>query len=340
MTGSRTMVAATRVLTAVLLTLQLAVVAGAQSLPETPMLTQWMRSGRLKFDMVHGRVTFGGALHMGNSTSRSSGNDRSEQLSIRMAGNGAAITYELSLPAETLAIDFDSSVQLRIRRTPKGQSAVTPVDFLQAVGKPISLAVGPEGKQQVHQAASIWHLILADPDLSRQHLVPLLRPLRPEADLVKTAGELEAELVRIAGTQEPPDRKRWAALVDQLADERFARREAADRQLRQAGQSVLGYLRGLNPARLDAEQQFRVRRIIQTLSKPGEGDDAPGLAEWLSGDPKVWLILLSREQEATRRAAAQRLEALLGQSIPFDPAAVPEVRTQQIQKLRSRIPGA
>jgi hypothetical protein len=157
--------------------------------------------------------------------------------------------------------------------------------------------------------------------------------------LAETAAAIETELFQAASVGRLPDRQRWAALVAQLADERFPRREAADRELRSAGRVVLSYLRGLELSRLDAEQQYRVRRIILSLSRQTGDDTAEGFAPQLSEDPDIWLAFLSRQEESTRRLAARQLAAILGEPIRFDPAADTATRKAQIEQLRARIHG-
>ena len=134
-----------------------------------------------------------------------------------------------------------------------------------------------------------------------------------------------------------PDRRRWDPLVEQLADERFSRREAADRELRSAGPVVLSYLQGLDFNRLDAEQQYRIRRIVRSLSRQTGDDTAEKFAPQLLADPDLWLALLSRQEESARRLAARQLEAILGQPIRFDPAADNATRKTQIERLQAKI---
>ena len=311
--------------------------AVAEDPPQAPRMTDYVRSRRLQFDVVLGRIRFS-TTRFSTSRTRSASNDRTEELATRATGGGITLSYELSSPTETLSIQANAEGHLRIRRAPKGQSAVTPLDFVQAAGKPLSLAVGAEGKQQVYEAASLWHFLLAEPEVSRRHLVPLLRLLRPEADPLKTAAEVERELLRVAAAQPLPDDRRWAALVEQLGDERFARRQRADHKLREAGQAVLTYLRNLDTSKLDAEQKFRVHRIIQSFSANQDSDTVQAVAQWLAPDRGVWLVLLGRDEESTRRLAAGRLALLLGEPIPFDPAADPATRQKQIDRLRARVP--
>ena len=122
--------------------------------------------------------------------------------------------------------------------------------------------------------------------------------------------------------------------MEQLGDESFAKRQAADRGNRAADPAVLNYLQQLDFSRLDTEQQFRVRRIIEALSTR-LGDDSPEqAASWLAGDPSIWLILLGRSEAATRRQAVGQLTAILGSPIPVDAEADPSTQKTQMEQVR------
>jgi hypothetical protein len=210
---------------------------------------------------------------------------------------------------------------------------------LQDPDSPLSFAVGPAGQQAVYETTSVWHLLIVEADVCRRYLIPLLDRFRPKSSLLEVADELEEELLHVATVHDLPDRKRLAVLVGQLADEQFSRREAADRELRSLGRTVLTYLEKLDPERLDAEQSFRIRRIVMSLSRTSGDDTAQQVASWLAGDPGIWLVLLSREELATRQLAAEQLTALLGRPIAFDPAADPAVREAQIEQISLHVLG-
>jgi hypothetical protein len=310
----------------------------AQALPPAPVLAQASRNKWLQFQIVSGRITLS-STRFGNISTSSSSSGRSEKLTIRFNNAQHSASYERSTSQEQLFVEVTSGTRISIRRSGKDDTAIVPVQFTQVPGEPTSLALGPEGQKKVYRAATLWHLLITQPDQCRQHLIPLLELLRADWKLAETAAAMEKALLRAASVGQLPDRRRWDLLVEQLADERFSRREAADRELRSAGKVALSYLRGLDFDRLDAEQQFRVRRIIRSLSLQ-TGDDTPEQFVWqLVGDGEIWLALLSRPQESTRRLAARQLGAILGRPIRFDPAADPATQKDQIEQLRARIRG-
>lgn len=304
---------------------------------QTPKLTEAARRGWLRARIVSGRIK-SGATRLGNMNEPAKeGGQRQERLRISIVGQELSVNYELTTPAERLLIEITGPDKLHVRRSPEGESGTTVVDFRQSEDEPLRLAVGPDDEQQVYTAASLWHLLITQPQVSRAHLVPLLQPLDQQWDLAGMADQIETALVRAADEGDLPDPRRWAALIEQLGDERFARREAADRELRSLGRVIYTYLQQLDTSRLDAEQRYRVRRIVMALAARMDNDTPPEIAHWLAGDPAIWLALLERDDESTRRLAAERLESLLEGPVRFDPAADAETRQKQIEQLRLRV---
>ena len=331
----------------------LAVVLAAVSLPvldaaeappgplEAPKLIEAARRGWLRAGIVSGRVRFG-ATRLGNMNDTAKAGGREERLSISIGVQQFTASYELSTSDQRLLVEIAGRDRLHVRRTPQGDAGWEPADFRQAPDEPLRVTLGPEAAGQVderavYEAPSLWHLLVMEPDVGRKHVVPLLEVLDPQWDLDRTAAQVESVLVRAAAEGDLPDPNRWAALVEQLGDARFARREAADRELRSLGRVVYTYLRQLDASRLDAEQHYRVRRIVMALAARMDDDTPPEIATWLAGDPAIWLALLARDDETTRRLAAARLETLLGGPIRFDPAADGKTRQKQLEPLRARV---
>ncbi|MGD0652840.1 MAG: hypothetical protein ABSA16_00715 [Thermoguttaceae bacterium] len=312
-----------------------AAAAEGQDLKTMQYLNMVVSAGSLRFRVVSGRVSLD-AAHAGFIQYANT----SEQISVLQSDGGdTTLSYNWTNGKKQLSIEASNVSKVHIRYGGKGDDPQIPVEFSQPLHGKTVLKVGPEGKQRIYSAPNLWHLFLAYPAETKQYLVPLLALLHPNWRLSESAAEVEVELLRKAHGNETLDRRHWAALVEQLGDESFARRQAADRAIRAADPAVLNYLQQLDFSRLDAEQQFRVRRIIEALSER-LGDDTPEqTASWLSGDPSVWLILLNRSEAATRRQAVGQLTAMLGGPIPVDPEADPATQKTQLEQLRLRIEG-
>ncbi len=309
--------------------------APAVELPQTPVLSKAISDGWLRFGVRSGRLRANGN-RSGNYSSSSSSNNRKERLTSRIFGNNYSIIYELSDSKQQFSLNIAGNDSIRIRRTAKEGYKGIAFEFSQEPNEPLSFSIGEGEDKRTYQAQSLWHMLIIHGEPCRKELAPLLKLIRPGQDLTDTS-RVEYELLRIAGQADDPKRQHWDEFVARLADDRFAVREAADRKLRAAGPEVLGHLRGLNFYRLDAEQQFRVRRIIKSLSDKTADDNPQEVATWLAGDKDIWLALLDRDDQSTRRLAAKRLGSLLGAPIRFDPAADPESRKAQIKQLRAKL---
>jgi len=301
---------------------------------ESNLLASVLRQGLLRVTVVSGRMISGSRGFAHTSTATVGG--RKEQFSIGGSAANPVVSFQSDAPDSLLKIEFSGTSRLEISRTPKAGSSVVPIEFHQAPGEPVLLKVGAPGKDRVYRGQSLWHLALAEPAAFRDHLAPWLKMLQHDWDPQQVASEVEQALVRLASEREQPNRQQWAQWVRQLGDPEFSVREKADRQLRQAGRSAAGYLERLDAGQLDAEQRYRIRRIVQSFSGAGQ-DSSEQIAAWMSGEPAVWLALLARDAEPTRRAALGQLEAILGARVAFDPAAAASVRAKQIEELRAQI---
>lgn len=317
--------------------LSLAAPAMAQQPLEMPTLLDPARMGPVQFRIFSGRVTMQGH-RLGSYTQSANSRGRNERLTLSANNNELVLSYESTSPSEQLSVEASGAERLMMRRRPRGDSTLIPVEYEQANAS-VSLTLGVKEKQQVYQGTSLWHLLIAHRETCRQNLVPMLKVLNREWDLVKTAELVESALLSESAARDLPDRRQWGVLVERLGDESFSNREAADRRLREAGRSVITYLRQIDSSRLDAEQRYRIRRIILAASTAEDTQSPDQVVAWLSGDPAIWLILLGRDDESTRRLAAARLEALLGKPISFHPAADPATRKREIDALRKQFPG-
>lgn len=303
------------------------------------LLVQAQRSHWVGFAIVGGRIqsTAYQSVNINSSSSVGPGGSTSERLTVQINGEQRTIDYEAKGKDE-ITIASKNADDLRMRRVKKDTSETLTVELVQAPRAAITFSYGTEGKMRQSQAQSLWLLLLAQDADGRTQLVELLDHLRNDWRMGERLAGVEDELLRLASSGQLPDRSHWAELVTQLADDRFARREAADRELRSAGPAVLGYLRRIDLGKLDAEQQSRIQRIIAAQGQEAEEDSAATVASSLVLDPEAWLVLLDRPDETIRRQAAGQLGRLLGRTIAFDPAADNDTRRRQIEALRTTLP--
>jgi len=312
-----------------------------------PPLSQILRSGWLRLQVSSGRVTAICASFGNISSTSSSSGGRSERLKMTTENGRASIDLEVSTPLDVFTFQLTQGDRLVMRKTPKPPPANTDepaeptppvVEFNQVPGEALTLTIGEGAARQVLAGPSLWHLIVCHEEAGRKYLVPMLETVRPDWGLGRRLDDIDEELRRVAVAGELPDVARWTRLVDDLAHDHFSVRQAADRELRQAGPALLPFLEQLDQRRLDPEQQLRVQRIMTYLARDIDDDSVTQVVAWLSPDPAVWLALMSRSDPAVRALGAEQLARLLGGSVAFDPQGDAATRQRQIEQIRSRLP--
>ena len=268
-----------------------------------------------------------------SAESPASGESR-QTLNLEAQASALVIRYEQVNAAGRLLLDVNERGQLSI----EGSGSTSPaadVSFVQPQCGKLKLTIGG-AKPQTIVADDLWQLLVTQRETCSRHLLPLLDALRPNWRLEEQLDQLEAALIARAGADVVGQRRQWQAWVDDLASADFSRRQAADQSLRQLGQPVLAYLRGLDRTQLDGEQRRRIRSILSDLPD-GNADSPARSAEWLAGDKRVWLALLARGELDQRIAAAEHLSQLCRRPLLFDPGAAAAVRSAQLAELTAKL---
>ena len=329
-----------QMLTVVTICLGSIAVATVQAQDAQPQLTRALRNNWIRCSIVGGRVAVdSGRLNNAAVDSTTPGVVNSEKLSIRNENGQCLISYSQTTNNEQIALQSGADASVTIRRSPRGASTRPAAEFVQKNNEKLTFILGEGAHKQVYRELDIWTLLLVQPKQSQTELVSLLEMLRLDWRLAEMVANIETQLIAEAGNPNGDRRSRWTEFVAQLSDDRFARRESADRALRDGGLGALAYLRQLDFARLDAEQQFRIRRILDASSEQNGDDTIEQTTTSLAEEPLVWLALLARPEKAMRQAAVRQLSALLGEPIAVDPEAAPESQKAQREQLRTRIEG-
>jgi hypothetical protein len=289
---------------------------------------------------VNGGRLHAKARHQGRTSSSfsSTNRDRTERLTVRLTGSHPRIEYNLSTPSQRVTMTVDNGFDFYVRQEPLGgDSATLPLIFKQGLEGDLSFDWGQGPSHSKATASSLWHLYLFEPQVCRQHLLPLLEMLRPDWKLTETADQIFEALLVSEAHEEPLPWRRWHALVGELGDNEYAVRRAADRELRAAGLAVRSFLENYDRRQLDAEQRHRLQSIVRALASQSDNGSPEAIASWLATDPRVWLALLSDEDSQRRELAKQRLGRLLEAPIDFDPTGEPAVREGQIEALEKKL---
>lgn len=292
----------------------------------------------VRFEIMQGRLT---ATCSAQSFSRSASaahpsGSPSESLSISAEGGKPTVRYEWKDARQEVLIEFFAGTDVRISREPRGDALQPRVKFEQLTGKDLKLTVEIGDSRRAIGAPTIWHLLLCEPAMCREHLLPLLELLRTDWLLAERVERLSGALVDMCQAGIIDQRERCAALVDKLGSDSYQARQEADRELRTLDQAFAANFRRLDLTRLDPEQRQRLRKIADDLAVRS-ADTPERAAVWLLDDQTVWLTLLSHEQAAYRHVAALQLSRICDRPIEFDPAAAEIERKAQIERLRERL---
>jgi hypothetical protein len=308
--------------------------AAQQSAP-SPSL--WARTDWARLEIVGGRIAVQSS-RCGQCrlvVEPDDASDMRQTLSIQVHPAVVVVNYQFDDGRTQLSLEVDERKQLTLCRRVESAGPESLVRYIQPASGAVTLEVGSERRTR-YSSASLWHLLLAQPQACEEHLLPMLGELRPHWRLAEQAAEVEAALVAQAGADTHAERRQWQAWVADLASDSFAARQAADLSLRQAGQSVLAFLRQQNPDELDPEQKRRIRGILTDVCD-GSADSPERVAGWMLDDKAIWLTMLDRGGLEQRIAAAEHLSKLCRRSLPFDPSASPESRQAQLAVLREKL---
>ncbi|MBN1396184.1 MAG: hypothetical protein JW959_14270 [Pirellulales bacterium] len=295
--------------------------------------------GRLRLVVLNGRICLKWTRLIQISSTSGGSNNTKESFQITNQNGRLNLSYSKSSDDELVNVVVSGlNDAVSINRRPRGKSNVVPVEYRQDPRNDlILLSVGEGADRQTYRAKDLWQLLLVRREECETHLYPLLEMVRQDWKIAETVVDVEDKLMHGISEEIVQRRARWASLVEQLGDDSFAKREAADRALRAEGAAAVGFLRRLDLDRLDAEQRFRVRRILDAVVEE-DGEDTPEeIAQRLAGEPDVWLALLARPELETRKTAAKQLSILLGESIDVDPNADPDSQKEQRDRLQKII---
>jgi hypothetical protein len=286
--------------------------------------------------VVSGRLSAIGPVSHQNVTANYMGGQQRERLSIDLAGGLPTVTYERTTSEERMSFEIVGGNKVTTQIVPRSTVVRSSVMFVQPSEGSLTLTVSINNRTAAYAAPTLWHLLLLEPDVCREHLIPLLEMMRPNWQLGQQAEEIETSLVHDDSGQVVLNRGAWQQSLAALASERYVDRERAEQQLRGAGPIIVPYLRVQAKSGLDAEQLFRIRRIMRSLTTDGDEDTPDRVTPWLTGDPRIWYALLQHTNAKVRRTAATRLAELLDAAIEFDPDGTPDERQRQLAMLRER----
>jgi hypothetical protein len=303
-----------------------------------PLLQSQLRF--LQFRVVMGRIEVTTDDPIRNFGTSSKQGETTERLSIEFGTDTLSLDYTLSMPQGDFSVRVVDSREVIVRKNPAPGQKQLPVLFVQPREGLMQLIVGSGETAREVRAHSLWQIMLAEPEICRTELTPLLQLLRPTWKLHDTFAELETSLVTWNAPSSAISGEAIQTLVTDLGGETFAEREMAERQLTAVGSQVVTWLRRLDLANLDAEQRFRIRRIMDDFGDAQTEDTSNFAVRWLAVDPQTWALLLNRDDMKLRQLALEKLTKLVNRPIQFDPTADDTTRQKQWAEVLKQVENA
>jgi hypothetical protein len=296
------------------------------------------RSGWVRFHVVLGRIEVANipSSQTRTATSGGEGDGQFEKLTISGDTDIPSVRYERVTPEGMVAITVIDGDRIEIDQTPTRSQQVVPVSLRQLPGADLMLIVGTAPDAQTYRAPTLWHLLIASPEVCRTHLLPLLKVMQPSWRFEETLAIATDELIREADANDFSMRRDARRLIAKLDSADFATREQTQQQLRQLGIGILPYLNRASDGALTREQQRRLE-LVRVELRGNEVDSPQRLARWLVEDEQIWLAMLAHDELPIRTFAANHLAKRFAKPIDYDPAGNSLDRSQQIARIRSRI---
>ena len=313
----------------------LAVFAGSVVAAEEE-LSLFSRTGWVQLHLVLGRVT---VANIRSSQTRSAAigepdGELREKLSISADTVIPSVRYQRITPQEMLAAEIINGNCVRIRRVPIEPDSEG-LRFDQIPGRDIVLQIGGDTSGKTYRAPSVWHLLLEQPKVCTQHLLPILEWLQPKWRLVEFAAQAEDELLLRTKTNEFAVVRLTQTLVRQLGSDDYGMRRAAHQDLRELGVVILPSLRQIDRTELSAEQRQRMDRLQKTL-RVGASDTPARVADWLVEDERTWLAMLEHRERAVRKIAAAHLSKRFPKAFLLQPGITPRSQVTRLAKLKAK----
>jgi hypothetical protein len=278
-----------------------------EELPQARLVSKnrWAR-----FELVLGRIRAVSLLGGQRQCVQNHGpaDEISETLAINTDAEIPVIRYELLDGVQSLRIEVIDQTEIEIVREARDGLSVPTVRYSQPTHGPVQLSLEQGEVSRTIEASSLWHVFLAEPELCREHLLPILQPLNPGWRLEEAIERTEARLCSTSDGETVP-RKRVVQLIARIDAADFRTRRNADRELRALGVTILPYLHSLDSSRLTREQRLRVKRLRQEIS-----DCVPDtpfrIASWLRHDECLWRAWEEHRDPQRRFLAQNQLAAI------------------------------
>lgn len=250
------------------------------------------------------------------ATSGTPGEGSFEKLTIANDTDTPSVFYHVEDERKDIDISVINGNHVTMTQS-SNNPQIPPISFhQQSLGK-ILLHIGQGDALQKYSATSIWHLLLREPEICRQHLIPLLDILIADHHLMEDASQMEKGLWEKAG-QPHISIDTMRRLIFQMGNEKYDIRKHAMSQFDGLGIQALPFLESLDVMTLNRDQSDGVLRVIRTIKEkyrknPDVGSQKDSVERallWLFEDPEIWSIFLQRTDPGQHAIALRELQAM------------------------------
>ncbi len=245
-----------------------------------------------QFELVLGRIRLSreyfriGTFH--DRAAIDNGGERLRVVNVTYTQGQSALQFSDQGGSQTVKLRLSSNGQAEFDFAVKQGDNPYRLMLHQPVEGPIEIKIEDSGTLPLatRSAASLWHLVLDDPQFFRQYVEGPLRKLEPSWDFLRVAEDVRS---RIASQVEDSSASMTTdeAISDLDAPE-SDRRLIAYRFLESQGLEIESHLRAYWTKDLSANQRGSIRRLLRTL-QPRGADDSMRIAIWLAHSPKTEL---------------------------------------------------
>ena len=171
----------------------IALACGSLAAEDLPPMNAHIQSNLryLRIRMVGGRIQFTTLDPTRSSNTSTRNDDRQERLSLSYESGLVTMAYEMTTPSTQITFNVTDGTEVIVRRQPQTGLHGTQLEFIQPAAGQISLRLTAGDLRREYRAETFWHLLLAEPQLCRDHLVPLLELVRPAWQLAQSAPLIE-----------------------------------------------------------------------------------------------------------------------------------------------------
>ena len=181
-------------------------------------------------------------------------------------------------------------------------------------------------------ASSFAELRRRYPREVEQYFRPILREFAQDHRIFAVDERVAWQVLGAGVEPDPESAEQVKAVLAQFDSDDFRTREAALGELKKLGQSAALVLARMDRSNLSPEQTAGVDEFLAEYLLLSKEDVAR-----LKASPDFLLDTLASEDPTLRKLALAQLKEIVTSGFSFDPAAPPEARAAQLQKLRAAI---